>query len=100
MNAATGEEEVHHLALADVRNLQRAVGRRNLVQVGVVGPAVASSVVVVDVGPVLGAGVALPRDGTETLGRGPVEKPEGGWLDLGDRWGLARLTLDCSFRQL
>ena len=100
VDAATSGEEVHHLALADVRNLQVEVGRRNLAQVGVVGPVMASSVVVVDVDPVLGAGVALPRDGPEALGRGPARKPEGGWLDLGDPWGLDRLALDRSFRQL
>jgi len=84
-----GAEEVHHLASVDVRNLRGVVGRRNQVQVEVVGPVVASfvvasSVVVVDVVPVLGAGVAPLRDETEALDQGPGGQPGDGWLDLGD----------------
>ena len=95
-----GEEEHLRLALVDVRNLQGVVGRHNQVQVEVVGPAVASSVVLVDVVPILEAGVVPLRDGTEALDQGLVGKPEGGWRDLGDPLDLVRLASDCSFQQL
>jgi len=62
VDAVTDEEG--HLASVDVHNLQGVVGLRNRVQVEVVDRAVASSVVV-DVVPVLGAGVAPLQDGTE-----------------------------------
>jgi len=99
VDAVTGEEEYHHLALVGARNLQGVVDRRNQVQVEVVGRAVASSVVAVDVVLVLGAGVA-PLQDAEALDQGPVGKLEGGWLDLEDPRDLARLALNRSFQQL
>ena len=100
VHAVTGEEEEHHLALVDVRNLQGVVDRRKQVQAEVVGRAVASSVEAVDVVLVLGAGAALLQDGTDALDQGPVGKLEDGWLDLGDPRDLVRLALNRSFRQL
>lgn len=89
----------HHLASADVHNLQGVVGRRNLVPVGVVDRVVASSAVV-GVAPLLGVGVVPLQDGTEALDQGLVMKLEGGWLYLEGPWNLARLALDRSFRRL
>lgn len=96
---AVTDEEDHHLASADVHNLQGVVGRRNQVQVEVVDRGVASSVVV-DVVLVLGVGVAPLQDGTEALDQDLVEKLEGGLLDLGGPLDLAHLALDRSFRRL
>jgi len=108
-DAAMSEEGDHYPALVDARNLQWVVDRRNQVQVVVgcrsqvqvegVDRAAASSVVAVDVVPVLGAGVALLQDGVEALGQGLAGKLEDGWQDWEDPWDLARLTLDRSSRQ-
>lgn len=100
VDAVMDEGRCHHLASVDVHSLQGAVGRQNPVQAEVVGLEVASSVVAVDVVPVLGAEVAPLQDGTEALGQGLVGKPEDGWLDLGGPWDLAHLTLGRSSRQL
>jgi hypothetical protein len=100
VDAVTDEGEDHHLASVDVHNPQGAVGRHNQVQVEVVDRAVASSVVVVDVVPVLGVGVAPLQGGAEPSDQDLLGKLGGGLLDLEDPWDLARLTLDRSFRQL
>jgi len=92
-------EEVHHLASVDAHNLQGVEGRRSQARVEVVDRGVASSVVV-DVDLALGAGVAPLRDGAETLGQGPVGKPEYDWLGWGYPLDLARLGLDHSSRRL
>ena len=98
VDVVMGEED-HHLALADVRILQGAVGHRIQGRAEVVDRGVASSVVV-DVDPVLGEEVAPLQDEAETLGQGPVEKLEGGWLGWGDPLYLAPLALGHSSRRL